>query len=936
MPTMEARVSRAAMTVRLTAASFATAVGLVVLSGWASGHDSLTRLIPGLSAMNPVTALSLILAGAALGFRPRERAYWVRFLAGLVALIGTAKLAQLAFGMPVGIDQLLFGGELGRAADLPPNRMAPNTAFALLLLGVALCSSGARDKKLLLLSQLLSMIVIGITLFAVIGYSLNLVSLYEVPTFNAMAPHAALALFALATAIISINPTVGLMRIIADSGPAGSLARTSLPFALLVPVLVGMLRLSGEDFGFYGTDSGVALQVFANVLVTFALLMSSLAVLFRSDSARREREAAVALSDEHYRVAERIARVGHWRIELPSAAVKWSDEFRAICGLPADTEPNMDTALALYHPEDAIAARQTIFDAAGSGSDGWDLPRRLLRPDGELRYIRSHGVYERDADGQIVALFGVFVDITELEQARHQAEAATTSKASFLANMSHEIRTPMNGVMGFAELLLETDLDFNQHRQVTLIRESAQALLKLLNDILDISKIEAGQLEISAEPFNIRHGVRQCVRLMTPMAEQQGLELSADLDPDLPSEAMIDGLRLRQIVLNLLGNAVKFTPAGSVSVGLHQRVDDDGDRKIVITVSDTGVGIAEDRMAAIFDTFVQEDVSISRRFGGSGLGLSISRHLADLMGGSIELQSRVGVGTTVTLVLPLNEPAPKACAVEQQQPDLDNPPAPARSVSVLLVEDVDINQELVTAMLTRLGHSIEIASDGAEALRLAARLEADPGAWDLILMDLQMPVMDGLTATRAIRALGGRAAEIPIVALTASAFAAEVRECRDAGMNDHIAKPMALDDLRRALGRWLGTEAPGQAKPSFEPDTPTLHERFEMRCRNSAQRLQAIAEDIRMTGDSEAPRLLREAESIAHVIAGTAGMFGRVPLGDLAGHVEAQIGNIAFHRFFPARDAVVPIERLARVLRQGPAMDEAVVPPRDRAEARRS
>jgi CheY-like chemotaxis protein len=412
---------------------------------------------------------------------------------------------------------------------------------------------------------------------------------------------------------------------------------------------------------------------------------------------------------------------------------------------------------------------------------------------------------------------------------------------------------------------------------------------------LDLSKIEAGQLDLSAEPSNVPHDIKQCVRLMTPAAEQKSLALRVTFADGFPDCVLIDSLRLRQILFNLLGNAVKFTHQGTVSVVLSEAVGPTGSRIILIKVADTGVGIAEERKAAIFDAFVQADASTSRRFGGSGLGLSISRRLAALMGGTIVLDSVENEGTVVTLALPLDEVVvPLGAAIEPVRPGpmanalLDAPMR--RPASILLVEDIDINQELITEMLTRLGYSVDLAGNGAEALAMAHRLELDPGAWDLILMDIQMPVMDGLTATRAIRALGGRAATIPIVALTANAFAIEMQQCRDAGMNDHIAKPSGFAQLKQAVELWGGGTPSSMPAAGFRDlETASSAERFQARLRKSADRLIEIIVELSNAEDWGVAALFREAASIAHILAGTAGMFGKADLGDLAAQVEREI-----------------------------------------------
>jgi PAS domain S-box-containing protein len=869
---------------------------LVVLFGWAAGYDVLTRSIPGFTAVNPMTAIALLLAGIALALPPRRGGLWVCILAALIVGIGIAKLAQLSLGLPVGIDELLFADRLGVATALP-SRMQAITAAALALMGSALFASGARNRLVLLASQIVCLVVIAITLFGVIGYVLDIVAIHRVVTYHSMPIDAVVALIAFSVAIIGINPEIGLVPIIRDRGPAGSLARTALPLALLVPVLVGLAALAGERAGLYGIGSGFGLQVFANTMVTFALLTGCIMALFQTDGLRRERELVIARSGDRYRLAEQVAHIGHWLVEYPTGAVTWSDEYYEICGLPKDTEPNIETALALYHPEDAVAARE-IAQAVKEGR-GWEIGLRIRRPDGDVRYIKSHGVCEHAPNGDVTAIFGVFADVTELEYAQREAEAATASKAAFLANMSHEIRTPMNGVMGFVELLMDSKLDAKQRRHLVLVQESAQALLKLLNDILDLSKIDAGQLDLSAEPSNVRHDITQCVRLMTPAAEQKDLALQVTFADRFPDSVLIDSLRFRQVLFNLLGNAVKFTNRGTISVTLDEAAGPLGKRIIVVKVADTGVGIAEGRKAAIFDAFVQADASVSRRFGGSGLGLSISRSLAGLMGGTIALESQENEGTVVTLTLPLDEvfaPALTADGPGRGSPAVisDAEKAVRREASILLVEDIDINQELITEMLNRLGHRVDLARNGAEALALARRLESDPNAWDMILMDVQMPVMDGLTATRAIRALGGRAATIPIVALTANAFAVEMQDCRDAGMDDHIAKPSGFAQLKQAVELW-GDIARSPAPPTGfgALETVSIADRFETRLRKSAARLIELTAELSGAQSEAAAHLMREAAGIAHVLAGTAGMFGRAPLGKVAQQVEAELKAIA-------------------------------------------
>jgi signal transduction histidine kinase/CheY-like chemotaxis protein/HPt (histidine-containing phosphotransfer) domain-containing protein len=866
---------------RMTAAAFAALLGLLTLVGWVLDLDWLTRLAPGMTATNPMTAVAFTLAALALALGPRRRPMPARLLAGLVLGIGGAKLAMLLTGLPFAVDRLMFADQLGRTGDIEGSLMPTASAFVLMLFGGALLLSGSRGRRAGLAAQILCGIVFAITLFVVVGYGLDIVGLNGVIRIK-MSFYSAVGFMALAAGTASIGFETGVARIMLDRGAAGSMARAALPFALLASMLVG-------------TEDGTMVKVFTNLLVTLVLLAGCIVALLRTDRLRRHRESAMEQSDLLYRHAEQVGHIGHWLVEYPSGAVTWSEEYYKICGLPKDTEPNIETALALYHPDDAVAARE-IAQAVKDGR-GWEIGLRIRRPGGEVRYIKSHGVCEHSPNGDVTAIFGVFADVTELEFAQREAEAATASKAAFLANMSHEIRTPMNGVMGFVELLMDSKLDAKQRRHLVLVQESAQALLKLLNDILDLSKIDAGQLDLSAEPSNVRHDITQCVRLMTPAAEQKGLEFKVIFAEGFPDNVLIDSLRFRQVLFNLLGNAVKFTSRGSVSVTLDEASGPAGKRLILVSVADTGVGIAEERKAAIFDAFVQADASVSRRFGGSGLGLSISRSLAGLMGGTIALESEENKGTRVTLTLPLDEVfAPALTAVGRSGAAMAIAEAKPlrRQATILLVEDIDINRELITEMLNRLGHRVDVAVNGADALSLAHRLARDPGAWDMILMDVQMPIMDGLTATRAIRALGGRAATIPIVALTANAFATEMQACRDAGMDDHIAKPSGFAQLKQAVELWgdvVQSPAPPTGFGALE--TVSVADRFETRLRKSTERLTELTGEFSEAEGEAAAQLLREAAGIAHVLAGTAGMFGRASLGKVALQVEGEIKALA-------------------------------------------
>ena len=354
--------------------------------------------------------------------------------------------------------------------------------------------------------------------------------------------------------------------------------------------------------------------------------------------------------------------------------------------------------------------------------------------------------------------------------------------------MSHELRTPMNGIIGNASLLQLSGLDADQSVLVDTIDDSASALLELLNEILDLSKIEAGKFELDERPFDLAACAKSVVDLLEPRADDKGLELELQLASGLITGRQGDAMRVRQVLMNLVGNALKFTEQGRVSIAIE------GDAQAVsIAVSDTGIGIPAARLARIFDDFEQADSSTTRRFGGTGLGLAISRRIVEQMGGELRVESREGEGATFRFELPL-------AGVELLERPLARRSLPAfrTNARVLLAEDNEINQRLVLTMLERVGCTVHLAHNGREAVEHFA-----PGRWDLVLLDWQMPELSGLDAAREIRRIEGGEPVTPLVALTANAMSGDREACLEAGMNDYLAKPIRFESLVDMLARWL-------------------------------------------------------------------------------------------------------------------------------------
>jgi PAS domain S-box-containing protein len=545
-------------------------------------------------------------------------------------------------------------------------------------------------------------------------------------------------------------------------------------------------------------------------------------IAVRTDITHRKRvEESLARFGKRLELATGSAGIGVWEWIIREDRVECDPLVRRQFDLPGDgTATPPEALMQRIHPDDRPAVEQALEWAICSG-ETFKANFRVIDGQGRVRHLHSAATLTHNTEGQSDRLVGVVVDVTAtreaenaLREAKEAAEAASRAKSEFLANMSHEIRTPMNGIIGMTDLVLDSALDEEQRNHLLIVKSSSESLLTIINDILDFSKIEAGKLQIDPLPFRLGQLVTDTLRSLALRAAQKRIDLVADIAPDLPCVLIGDPGRVRQVLLNLVGNAIKFTHTGEVVVQVRAEAVSNGRAQVHIAVRDTGIGISPQKQARIFDPFSQADSSTTRNYGGTGLGLTISRQLVALMGGDIELHSTPGVGSTFTVSLPMAvvdaastsaaQPVPVAALANTATaptPDQAVAGSPAaklrpRTLQVLLVEDQAINQKLITSLMTRWGHDVTLAHNGSEAVELA--LAAD---FDVVFMDMQMPVMDGLEATRRIRAQEQALKRRPlhIIAMTANAMSGDEQICLDAGMNDYISKPISQPTLLQRL-----------------------------------------------------------------------------------------------------------------------------------------
>lgn len=591
----------------------------------------------------------------------------------------------------------------------------------------------------------------------------------------------------------------------------------------------------------------------------------------RESNSRLLAEEALDETRDRLQLAVEAAGLALWDWQLDASTVFLSARWGELIGdVAMDGQWDLDKLHDRVHPDDVFRLRENVRALLG-GSRQREMFQHRVRRDDEWIWVETHAmVAERDRRGQPLRLMGTVADISERKRAeletaraREMAEQASRAKSAFLANMSHEVRTPLNALMGLTRMLMDSPLNEEQKGWLELMDGSAHALLALLNDILDLSRIEAGKLNIEQVRFELRQAVDEAVGPYAEQARARSLSFSLVVHPETPEWVRGDPGRLRQVLGNLLSNAVKFTPRhGRVRVEVRPSPQDEGLLEFV--VQDSGIGIARKQQATIFDAFTQADVSTARRYGGSGLGLAICDRLARLMGGRIGLDSALGQGSTFTLSLPLQESSAGAQDAVSTPADLDALSQTGKRYAgrvVLLAEDNPVNELVMRQMLIRLGCTVRVARGGAQAVA-----QWEQGGIDLILMDVQMPGMSGLEATRRIRETEARRrmGRQPIVAVTAGAMSGDRQACLDAGMDGYVAKPVEPHRLVSEMDRVLaiGTRHASDAAPAAAATNPPVSVASESQERERSSPQPAVDIDKlrrRLDGDETTLQELAQA-----------------------------------------------------------------------------
>lgn len=792
--------------------------------------------------MIPTTALVMAALGFAvlLALDPNQsspthkrRSSFVIGLSLALILMTSGALLEHLFAIPTGINlNFIFKSVPHSAGILSGGNLSIQSALAGLFLSLSIFLhlslakiehrlSGQVVERVVVVIQILPLLTLGICCLAGIGYLQNIWRYFGSSKYVGLSLPSIISFLLLTISALQLRRHSGYIGLVLSEGAAGLFLRRFLMFSVWGPMIITAIIAWGEANSLYPDSFSLGLFVIFTISTLIATSFITAAAIKVAEDQRIDIETAkgrVALQETEESLRETRNRLqfaldasgmGTWELDLTgSNQVLWSETTEILFGLqPASFSGRNEDANAMIDPQDREPLERAREAAIAEHRD-LDFDFRAIRPDGLTRWLRLKGRASYDAAGLATKISGTILDITRekldqkaIEDALQAAQSANDLKSNFLASMSHEIRTPLGAILGFTELLRDPSTSTAERDEyLKVITRNGETLSQLINDILDLSKVEAGHMNIENIRFSVKNVVEEVTALLRNKAEKKGIEISIRFGDTVPEQIVSDPIRLKQILFNLVGNAIKFTPRGRISIEITSQ-----DRKVIFDVRDTGIGIKPEQREYLFRPFIQADGSITRRFGGTGLGLSLSRNLAGLLGGDVELRSSsVSEGSVFRAWIEDRENGaelekPKSLDLTQRTTTLEKDKVSLDGLKILVVDDSLDNQNLIENILKKRGAHLDFAGDGQDAVQKISESQ-----YDIVLMDIQMPILDGFAATEQARKNGFQG---PIVALTAHAMKDTHADCLRVGCSAYLSKPINSRSLLTTIHQLTRTQS---------------------------------------------------------------------------------------------------------------------------------